>query len=151
MLTTRKIIGLAAATIVAGTLAAGAANAAPSTGNLNPAEVAAKSDVTTVSLRYRRGGYRIKRAPKVTMHALKHLRVLKCLKTSGDVVAQPFVINTTGQILPIGRKIYWRAKLVNGAIYNGTHTLTTPLYAGQGRRISATLHWRFTCTAMVFV
>lgn len=121
------------------------------------AAIAAAAVLTTVAVpaqaEYKRAPKQttIKRAPKVSMQALKHLRVLKCLKTSGDVVAQPLVINTTGQILPIGRKIYWRATLANGAIYNGTHTLTTPLYAGQGRRIPATLHWRFTCTATVFV
>ena len=35
--------------------AAGAANAAPGVGSLNPSEIVANSDVTTVSHRYRRG------------------------------------------------------------------------------------------------
>ena len=60
---TIKRISIIAGAVLAAGIAFGAAgaNAAPSIGNLNPAEVAAKSDVTTVSHRWRRGGYRYRR------------------------------------------------------------------------------------------
>ena len=59
-MTIKHISTIAAAFLAAGIAfgASGAANAAPSIGNLNPAEVAAKSDVTTVSHRMRRRGHR---------------------------------------------------------------------------------------------
>ena len=87
---------------------------------------------------------------KKPMTMMMKVYVLKCLKSAGDVVGQPLVINTTGKILPIGRKIQWKATMANGSVRTGTHTLKTPFYAGQSRRIPATLHWNFTCKATVF-
>ena len=93
-------------------------------------------------------GYKIN--PGVAKKLMKHVRVLRCVRSSGDVVAQPIVINTTGRTLPIGKRIYWRATLANGTTYRGTYRLTKPLFAGQGRRIPKQLHWRFICRATVF-
>lgn len=89
--------------------------------------------------------------PSAVKKAKGLLRSLVCTKTNGDVVARPIVINTTGKTLPIGRKIFWQARLPNGAISKGIYTLSRPLYAGQSRVIPKQLHWRFTCTARVFV
>jgi len=87
---------------------------------------------------------------KKPMTMMMKVYVLKCVKSSGDVVAQPLVNNTSGKILPIGRKIQWKATMANGSVHNGIYTLTKPLYAGQSRRIPVTLHWNFTCKASVF-
>lgn len=57
-MTTKSISTIAGAVLAAGIVfgAAGAANAAPSIGNLNPAATAAKSDATPARHRWRRGG-----------------------------------------------------------------------------------------------
>ena len=59
-MTTKRISLITGAILAAGIAlgTAGAASAAPSLGNLNPSEIVTKSDVTTVSHRFRRGGYR---------------------------------------------------------------------------------------------
>ena len=97
---------------------------------------------------------RVTKNPRLTRRPVVksgHYTALACLKTSGDVMAHPLVINTTSQILPIGKLIVWQAKLANGANIFGTHHLTKPLYVGQSRRIPKQLAWNFTCTAFVFV
>lgn len=80
-----------------------------------------------------------------------HITTLGCVNSSGDVVAYPVVINTTGKTLAIGKKIYWQAKMAGGSIVKGAHKLTKNLYAGQSRRMPTMLNWQFTCTAVVFV
>ncbi|MCZ6859764.1 MAG: hypothetical protein O7I42_05720 [Alphaproteobacteria bacterium] len=119
------------------------------------AALAAAAVLTTVAIPAQA---EYKRATKITKAAsvkrvirpmMKKYYVLKCLASSGDVVAHPLVINTSGKILPIGRKIQWKANMADGSIKYGTHTLTAKLYVGQSRHIPATLHWKFTCKAGV--
>ncbi len=127
------------------------------------AALAAAFVLTTVAIPAQAGN---KRAPTTTMKprvtknprltrkpVVKsgHYTALACLKTSGDVMAHPLVINTTSQILPIGKLIVWTAQLANGTNTFGSYHLTKPLYVGQSRRIPKQLPWNFTCTAFVFV
>ncbi len=59
-MTIKSVSTIAAAILAVGIAfgTAGAANAGPSIGSLNPSEIVANSDVTTVSHRFRRGRYR---------------------------------------------------------------------------------------------
>lgn len=111
------------------------------------AAIAAAAVLTTVAIpaqaEYQYG-------PKRAITKIKKLYVLKCLASSGDVVGQPLVINTSGKILPIGGKIRWSVRRSNGLHQYGTYTLTTPLYAGQSRRIPQPVPVSFTCRASVY-
>ena len=112
-----------------------------------PAQAGYKRAATTI---VKPGVIKKSRAIKKRKVMMMHITKLSCRNGSGDVVANPLVINTTGKILPAGRSIYWRATLANGSIRAGTYKLTAPLNAGQGRSIPVMLHWNFTCTASVF-
>ena len=120
------------------------------------AAMAAAAVLTTVAIPAQAAGY--KRAPTTPNPRWTHRHrdghgerrnsnALMCLKTSGDVMAQPLVTNTTGQTLPIGKVILWVAYYAKGAPITGNFTLTKPLYSGQSLRVPKQLPWNFTCQA----